>query len=461
MKVFDLDRGYQPVVPQEVRAATIENPTVPVSASNFLQFFGIDVDGVGLPVTIDQAFSVPAYACGVTFLSRCLANLPLHAYRVAGDNQTPSRLGGSLQRMLNEAPNSEWTSFGLRQYFWQSIFTAGRGLIYVEKTAAGPSGMWPLNPFATSVQRSGGRKFYQSEGKTYSASEIIDVPFMLKADGLGVYSPLALLGDTLRLAINMRAYASGFFKGGGVPPLALIGPMPSGPDAVKRAQQQVARSIKSANERGESVFPIPVGHELKPVGFDPEKGMMVEALRFVIEEIARGLNLPPVFLQDLTHGTYSNTDQQDLTLSKHVVAPWSKALEDEVNLKFFGPVNNRRYVEHSLDGLMRGDPMNRIQALAQAVQNGLRTPDEARSLDNLGPVAGGNRAYIQGATVPLESAGAIGHATASTPGPLTDAGKYVHGLLTDLAAKGDKDAIAHLVALGYEPPHSDGAKDDA
>lgn len=420
MKFFGLDLSRRDsAAPVETRA-TIENPTVPVSAANFLQFFGIDVDGVGIPVSLDQAMSVPAYACGVTFLSRCMANLPLHAYRVQGDDKTPARLGGALQRLLNEAPNSEWTSFGLRQYFWQSLFTAGRGLIYVEKSGAGPIGMWPMNPFATSVQRIAGRKVYQSEGKTYSASEVIDVPFMLKPDGLGVYSPLALMGDTLRLAINMRAYASGFFKGGGVPPLALVGPMPSGDAAVKRAQEQVQRSITAANDRGSSVFPIPMGHELKPVGFDPEKGQMTEAFRFVIEEIARGLNLPPVFLQDLTHGTYSNTDQQDLTLSKHVVAPWSKALEDEINLKFFGAVKNSRYVEHSLDGLMRGDPMNRIKALAQAVQNGLRTPDEGRALDNLGPVAGGNRAYIQGATVPLEDAGKVRPATPPKADATTD-----------------------------------------
>lgn len=407
-KVFDLDRGYQsvePGPPAELRSGSIENPTVPVSASNFLQFFGLGVDHAGLPVTLDQAMSVPAFSAGVGFLSRCLANLPLHAYRVSGENQTPARLGGALQRLLNEAPNAEWTSFGLRQYFWQSVFTAGRGLLYVEKTGAGPSSLWPMNPFTTVVQRLNGRKVYQSEGRTYSAAEVIDVPFLLKADGLGVYSPLALLGDTTRLAINMRAYASGFFKGGGVPPLALVGPMPSGPEAVKRAQQQVTRSIKAATERGESVFPIPVGHDLKAVGFDPAKGQMVDAQRFVIEEYARVLGLPPVFLQDLTHGTYSNTDQQDLTLSKHVVAPWSKAFEDEINLKFFGPVINRRYVEHSLDGLMRGDPMNRVQALAQAVQNGLLTPNEGRGLDNRGPVPGGDRAFIQGATVPLTDAG--------------------------------------------------------
>jgi hypothetical protein len=31
--------------------------------------------------------------------------------------------GGKLQRVLNEAPNTEWTSFGFRQYFWQQAIS--------------------------------------------------------------------------------------------------------------------------------------------------------------------------------------------------------------------------------------------------------------------------------------------------------------------------------------------------
>jgi phage portal protein BeeE len=39
---------------------------------------------------------------------------------------------------------------------------------------------------------------------------------------------------------------------------------------------------------------------------------LIELQRFSIEQVARIYSLPPVFLQDLTHGTFSNTEQQDL-----------------------------------------------------------------------------------------------------------------------------------------------------
>ena len=74
-----------------------------------------------------------------------------------------------------------------------------------------------------------------------------------------------------------------------------------------------------------------------------------------------------------------------------------------MNLKLFGQRNGGRYVEHNLDGLMRGDFITRMNGLGQAVQNALLTPDEARALENR-QAKGGNaeKLFMQGATVPID-----------------------------------------------------------
>lgn len=370
--------------------------------SSLLELIG--VTGASLPaVTIDSALTVPAVNAAVSFLSASLASLPLHAYRVAGDNSV--RVKGGLQTLLNEAPNPEWTSFGWRKYCWQQVFTGGRALSWIERSASGAVvGIWPMDPTRTRVLAVDGRRKYQLDGsRTFNAADIIDVPFMLKPDQIGSYGPIFNGSRAIALSLAMGDYASNFFAGGGVPPLALVGPMPAGPDALKRAMGDVSRAIEGAKGNSKPVFPLPPGYELKPVGFDPEKGQMTEARRFQIEEIARVYSLPPVFLQDLTHGTFSNTEQQDLHLTKHLISQWAKAFEEELNLKLFGPTKGNRYVEHSLDGLMRGDFKSRIEAMARGVQSALMTPDEARALDNRPAMEGGDKLYIQGATVPLGS----------------------------------------------------------
>jgi HK97 family phage portal protein len=180
--------------------------------------------------------------------------------------------------------------------------------------------------------------------------------------------------------------------------------MPAGDEAMKRAMSDIQRAVDEARKSSRPAFPIPPGYDLKPVGFDPDKGQMTEARRFSVEEIARVLGIPPVFLQDLTHGTYSNTEQQDLHLVKHTLSQWCDALEEEMNLKIFGQRNSRRFVRHDMDALLRGDFKTRMDGLARAVQTGVLTPNEARAREGLPSKSGvADELFIQGATVPIDA----------------------------------------------------------
>lgn len=398
--------------------ASAEDPRVPISADTFLQFFGVET--ANLPaVTLGSALSVPAFAAAVTFLPSTLANLPLHAYRTKPKGT--ERIKGGVQSLLNEAPNDEWTSYGWRKYHWHQVFTGGRGVAWIERSGENIAGIWPMDPSKTTIKRVNGRKIYEFRGKTepYPARDVIDTPFLLKSDQLGSFSPLVLGRKAIQLALAMNDYASAFFAGGGVPPLALVGPMPAGPEAMKRAQEDIRRSVEAAKKNNVPVFPIPAGYELKPVGFDPEKGQMTEARLFQVQELARLFGLPPVFLQDLSRGTFANVEQQDLYLVKHLVAQWAKAFEDELNLKLFGR-GAKVFAEHQLDGLMRGDFKTRMEGLAQGIQNALLTPDEARALDNRPPKTGGDQLLIQGATVPLGAQPKPGATPTDPPAPPAD-----------------------------------------
>jgi HK97 family phage portal protein len=127
---------------------------------------------------------------------------------------------------------------------------------------------------------------------------------------------------------------------------------------------------------------------------------LLELQRFSIEQIARIYSLPPVFLQDLTNGTYSNTEQQDLHFVKHTLKRWIEQTEQEMNLKLF-PRGSEFYVEFNVDGLLRGDFKTRMEAHAASIQNGIRTPNEVRDIENMSPMPEGGSLMIQGATVPI------------------------------------------------------------
>src|SRR6185437_13451297 len=102
------------------------------------------------------------------------------------------KIGGKLETVVHDAPNDGQDSFKFRQYFWQQVFTGGRGLAWIERTPQGVEALWPMDPAKTTIRRTGMRLAYEHNGKEYPAEDVIDVPFMLKADGLGHHGPIAM-----------------------------------------------------------------------------------------------------------------------------------------------------------------------------------------------------------------------------------------------------------------------------
>jgi HK97 family phage portal protein len=394
----------------ERRSNPLENPTVSLMGSTpeeLLAFFGIASGKAKLPaVTIETALEVPTVFQSVNFLSGTLAALPLHAFSGADDN--PKRVDGELDMLLNEAPNPEISSHDWRKYMWQQVYTGGRGVTWIERAGLKPVALWPMDPTRTSVRRQDGKKVYRFDNKEYPAADVIDIPFMLKANLLDAYSPISKGKKAIGLAIAMSDFASSFFAGGGIPPLSLEGPLPQGEAAFKRAQADIERAIDFAKKSGHNFFGMPPGHVLKAIGIDPEKGQMTEARLFQVRELTRLFDgLPPNFVQDLEFGTMANTEQQDLQLVKHILTRRAKQFEDELNLKLFGQRRRARRAKHNMDGIQRGDFKTRSEGNARAIQTGQLTPNEARALEERPPLPGGDKLYIQGATVPIELAGKV------------------------------------------------------
>lgn len=350
-------------------------------------------------VTVDTALGVPALWAAVNFIAGTIAGLPLQVYRKGKDGR--DRVTSGVAPILHDAVNDQMTSFSWRKYTFERVLTTGRAFTFIERNAQGRvMNLWPLEPEKVEVKRERGRLvYYYEKAKKYDASEIIDLPFMLRSDGLSHKGPIEANKDVIKRAIAATQYGSKYLANGGVPPFAVTGNFQSGA-ALKRAGDDLAEAVKHAAEEDRLALTLPTGLEIKPIGGDPEKNQLVETQRFDVEQIARIYSIPPTFLQDLTHGTFSNTEQQDLHFVKHTLKRWIEQAEQEMNLKLFGR-GAKQYVEFNVDGLLRGDFKTRMEGHATAIQNGIETPNEARAIENRPALTGGDDLMIQGATVPI------------------------------------------------------------
>lgn len=368
----------------------------------------------GIAVTIETALTVPAVSAAVNFIAETIASLPLEVYRLR--KQGREQVSGGLANLLGAAVNDETTSFQWRKQMLVDKLTCGRGLSYIERADSGTIiNLWRMDPRKVTIRRTGWQTSYDYlnwDGRTipYRADEVIDLPYMLCEDGFTHRSPINMGREAIGLALAATKYGSKFLANGGVPPFAVTGNFQSA-TAMQRAADDFDRAVKKASRESRQSLTLPAGLEIKSIGVDPEKSQLVELQRFCIEQIARIYQLPPTFLQDLTHGTYSNTEQQDLHFAKHTVLHHVEQIEQELNLKIFGRRSNSQCIELEMDGLLRGDFKTRMEGWARAIQSGLVTPNEARDEENYPPMEGGNQLFMQSATVPIGMAGQV------TPAP--------------------------------------------
>jgi hypothetical protein len=240
----------------EPQPASAEDPRVPISAENFLSVLRHREQRTpGRSRSTDGAEGaggarggdVPAADVG----DAAAARLPPHA-------DGPSKIEGKLEKVIHENPNDLMDSFKFRQYFWQCVFTGGRGLAWIERMRANVEALWPLNPTRTTIKRArdGDVYLHLRRDRNIPAEDIIDVPFMLRANQTRLRTDQSRVeGDPARAGDERLRL--GFFAGGGVPPLALSGPMPAGAEAVKRAQADIKRAVDAAKEEQRAGVPDP------------------------------------------------------------------------------------------------------------------------------------------------------------------------------------------------------------
>lgn len=396
----------------ERRNGSLENPTVALSDSpSLLSLFRSSSSFSGEAVTEETALAVPSLLAAVNVISGTIASLPLQLFKNTPEGRQKST-SDPLYRIIHDQVNADYlTSFAWRKGMIARLLLRGRAFTFIERNGAGKvTNLWPLNPDNMTVEVKGWRRIYRYRDaagvKEFQSSEIIDLIWLPGPDGHTHQDPLYVNRNAIGLAIAAERYASSVFENGGVPPYVLETAV-SSPGAAERASADTAEAIKRARSQKRGVLVLPSGSALKPIGFDPDKTQMLELRKFQVIEIARVFNIPPTFLQDLSNGTYSNVEQQDLAFVKHTLTPLLEMFEQELNAKLFSDRNRQSFVEFNLDGLLRGDLPTRMTAYRTAIHGGFITPNEIRTLENREPLEGGDDLMIQGATIPLKMAGKV------------------------------------------------------
>lgn len=142
------------------------------------------------------------------------------------------------------------------------------------------------------------------------------------------------------------------------------------------------------------------GIKWQPLSITSQDAQLVQAQQLSLEDICRVFGVPGPLVNDLAHATLSNAETLMQAFMAMSLGSYIEHIERQFDLLF--GLSADEYIEFDTAALLRTDFSGRVDGLTKAVQGGLMTPTEARAREGLGPIAGGETAYLQRQMVPID-----------------------------------------------------------
>jgi hypothetical protein len=147
---------------------------------------------------------------------------------------------------------------------------------------------------------------------------------------------------------------------------------------------------------------------LKPevLGMSVKDADLDQQRHSINERVATLAGVPVTLLNDLTNGTMNNTEQSDITYTKHYLL--SAVVDHEQVLTrrlFVGQDAGRYYVKIDLRGIQRGDFLTRMQGYEIGIRSGMWTPNVCLGWEDEDGYEGGDVHVMQAQMTPVDLLG--------------------------------------------------------
>jgi HK97 family phage portal protein len=349
-------------------------------------------------------FLSPESASGHAVALRCiqtiaenLAMVPLRLYRRTDDGGRTPAAAHPLYAVLHERFNDHLTAFEGRELMAASLLIHGNAYARIERDDRGRvTALFPYAAPNVSVERRpSGRIRYTAtrpEGATdiLLDGEMLHLRYRRASDGLRGLSPIELARATFRTAIAQQTTAEAQAVNAFRPAGMLVFPKPVTQEALTLAKSDFTAKVIGA-ARANEIIVMDGGLEWKPFSMPAKDMEFLESRKLSNLDIARIFGVPPTAAGIPDNATYSNVEQESRALVARCLAPMARRIEQAMMADLLSEEGRRIYfVEHDLQGLLRGDQSARFQAYQIGRNGGWLSPNEIRAWENLPPIDGGN-----------------------------------------------------------------------
>lgn len=344
----------------------------------------------GIRVTPSLAWQVSCVVQSCRLIAETVGTVPLKLYRELADGAGKEEARGHfLWPILRRRPNP-WQS----NVEWRTTMTAQAALwpmaVAEKKFRNGTMELWPLDPDSIQVDQldTGRLRFHvtREDGRI----DVLTQDEVFRVQGFGSHrfmgaNLLSLAREAVALWLAMEKFSGLFFWQGQRPGLVFEVPGKLDDEQYDRMQKAIERrSAGLANMHR----PLLAEGGAKPhaVGFSPEESQSVESRQEQVREFARWFNIPEHMLHSGKQPNYASIEQFAREFVDYTIRPWCIRWESRLDRDLI--IEDDVFAEHVLEGLLRGNFKDQVEAFAIAIMNGFMSENEVRSKLNLNPVPG-------------------------------------------------------------------------
>lgn len=388
-----------------------------VEVERFYEWLGVDRGS--------KAINEATYFACLRLLSESVGKLPLKLLRYDEKNGIVSCRDDPRYYTLGSRPNPYQTA----TTFWSAV-EANRshyGNAYVLISGAGEKmSLWILPSDQVTIlnddkdlfKRGAGRIYYVYSGAeqvyTFGDEEIMHFKTSSTFDGITGVSVRDRLKTTIQGNVEAQKMLNKMYRNGytGKAVLQYTGDLND--ELVKTYIKGIEAYAKGTalDEDGKeisSIIPIPVGSQLTPLNVKLTDGQFLEIKKYSALQIAAAFGVKPCQINDMDKSSYASGEQQQLAFYVETLLWILKQYEEEISYKLLShdeSLEQGMFWKFNIDVVLRADFKTKVETLAQAVNNFLMTPNEARERLDLGNVENGGKVLGQGANILLEQIGA-------------------------------------------------------
>ena len=370
---------------------------------------------------------VTYYTC-LKMLAETMGKLPLKFYKTEGEGRVRADPDAGIGLLMNRpnpvmTPATFWTTIEANCQHYGNGF-AWIQTVYIKKGKYGGEykikSFWPMQSDCvqvimddTGLFGNAGKLYYRysdpKTGKTYTFSQenVLHFKTWCSFDGIMGKSVQDILRTTVDGLGESQNYLNNLYKQGLTASMVLQYTGDLDPKLRKKLQEEYTELMSGPKNVGK-VVPVPIGLTLQPLNIKLTDAQFYELKKYTSLQIAGAFGIKPNQINDYEKSSYANSETQQLAFLVDTMLYRLTQYEQEINYKCLAEKQRIAgyFTKFYEKALLRTDAKTQMDVIKTAVNNGIYTPNEARSLLDYPAKEGGEVLIVNGNYVPLTKVGA-------------------------------------------------------